>query len=84
MEKDGDVIDFVACPNHDTNVGWNKLRVISSQKVKCDLCQKEFTLEEIKEEIRRDYQYRLQDLQRGYHASLAFLQQMAERVKQTH
>ena len=78
MIKDIDVIDFVACPNHETNVGWGKLRVISSEKVKCDLCHKEFTLEEIRREIQTTYMENVRDLQRDYQAKLFSLQRMSE------
>ena len=73
-------IDFVACPNHDTNSGWNKLFFLGAKTVKCNLCKKEFSLEEIKQLIVADYHHNLQNLQRDYAQKLAQLQYMGERI----
>ena len=73
------ILDFVACPNHDTNVGWNKLRFIGEDLIKCDLCGKEFTADEIKEEIKKNYAYDLRNLQRNFAGNLALLQYMNEK-----
>ena len=70
------ILDFVACPNHNTNEGWNKLRFIGKDLIKCDLCEKEFTVGEIKEEIKKNYAYDLQHLQRNFAGNLASLQYM--------
>ena len=71
-------VGFVACPNHDT---WDKmleLFFISPQVVKCSLCGKEFSHEEIKQLIVDEYHHDLQNLQRAYTQNLAQLQYISE------
>ena len=72
------VITFICCPNHDTNVGWSKLRIVANNKIVCDLCKKEFTIEQIKEEVRRDYSRKLADLQLDFQQNLRSLYVMNE------
>jgi len=71
-------ISFVACPNHDTNVGWDKLFFISPQIVKCSLCGKEFSREEIKQLIVDEYYHDLQTIQRACAKNLAQLQYISD------
>jgi hypothetical protein len=71
-------VSVVACPNHDTNVGWDKLFFISPQIVKCSLCGKEFSREEIRQLIVDEYHYDLQNIQRAYAQNLANLQYISE------
>ena len=72
-QKNKNVIDFVTCPNHDTNFGSNLLRFLGGGKIKCDLCKKEFTLDEIREEIRRTFAIHVSNLQHAYAQDLQSL-----------
>ena len=71
--KNRNLIPFAYCPNHETNEGFGKLYFISHDEIKCSLCGKEFTRKEIEDGIKRDYQYKLMDLQRWYQQNLASL-----------
>jgi len=71
-------VSFGACPNHDKNVGWDKLFFISPQIVKCSLCGKEFSREEIRQLIVDKYHYDLRNIRRAYAQNLANLQYISE------
>ncbi len=71
------------CQNHDTNIGWEKLVFISARAIKCELCGKEFTLEEIRHERRAEYQHDLVDLQRAYLQDLAMLHYLSKELRDT-
>jgi hypothetical protein len=73
-----DALSFVACPNHDTNVGFNKLRFVSPLEIKCDLCGKVFSFEEIRKEVEKDYMFRLRDLQLFYSQNIHQLAMMSK------
>jgi hypothetical protein len=80
QQLDDNLINFIACPNHDTNVGWRKLRFIAKDKIKCDECGKEFTFEEIKQMIGKDFQLQMLDLQRSYQQNIAALYYKNEKM----
>lgn len=71
-------ITFVACPNHEKNVGWRQLRFTAPMIVRCDLCGKEFSLEEIRQLIVDEYHHDLQNILREYVQNLAQLNYMSE------
>jgi hypothetical protein len=70
-------LSFVSCPNpdHVKQEGWKsrQLYYAGNGIYKCGSCGKEFTREEIRLEIQKDYAYRLQDLQRDYQQHIAKL-----------
>ena len=68
-----EVLSFVACPNHQTNEGFNKLYPLGNGMFKCSLCGKEFTRERIKKEIEMDYNMRIMDMDVDYNQNLARL-----------
>ena len=81
MSDKKNIIHFVACPNHDTNVGWGSLRFVTKDLIRCDLCLKEYTVEEIRKEITTDYHDQLANLQRSYLQKLVDLQKMSESAR---
>jgi hypothetical protein len=66
-------LPFVACPNHETNEGFNKLYPLGNGMLKCSLCKKEFTKDEVRREIEQNYGYKVKDLKIWYQQSLATL-----------
>ena len=66
-------LSFVACPNHQTNEGFNKLYSLGNGMFKCSLCGKEFTREEIRKEVEADYALRIRDIQVDFQQNLARL-----------
>lgn len=71
-------VDFVACPNHDTNVGWGELHFIKPMVLQCRLCKKIFTIEEIRYLIVENYQWHLQDIRQEYMQNMKQLQYMSD------
>lgn len=71
------VLEFVACPNkiHVGQEGWRSYQLYydGNDIYKCASCGQEFTREQVRDEIQKDYAYRLQDLQRDYAQNLASL-----------
>lgn len=72
-----DYFTFVDCPNpdHVNQEGWksSQLYYAGNGIFRCDSCGKEFTREEVQEEIRKDYVYKIQDVVRWYQQKLADL-----------
>ena len=70
-------LSYVSCPNpnHVNQEGWKsrQLYYAGNGIFKCNSCGKEFTREEIRDEIQKDYAYRLQDLQRSHQQNMADL-----------
>jgi transcription initiation factor IIE alpha subunit len=66
-------LSFAACPNHQTNEGFNKLYRLGNGMFKCSLCGKELTRDEVQKEIEIDYAMRIRDLQVDYQQNLARL-----------
>ncbi len=68
------VLSFVACPNpnHISKEGWasRQLYYAGNGIFKCSSCGKEFTREEIQNELQKDYASRLQELQLSYELSM--------------
>jgi hypothetical protein len=67
------LLSFVACPNHETNEGFGKLYFVGNGIFRCSLCNREFTREQIEDEVEKDYRYKLKDLQQWYQQSMASL-----------
>lgn len=71
------VLEFVACPNkiHVGQEGWRSYQLYYAGNgiYKCNSCGQEFSREQIRDEIQKDYAFRLQDLQRDYQQNIARL-----------
>ena len=71
------VLEFVSCPNkiHIGQEGWRSYQLYYAGNgiYKCNSCGQEFTREQVRNEIQKDYAYRLQELQRDYSQNVASL-----------
>ena len=76
LKADQRMLTFIACTNHDTNVGWNKLYFVAKDRIRCSECGTEFSLDEIKVLMRDEFLLRKQYLQESYTRNMALLDLM--------
>lgn len=71
------VLEFVSCPNkiHIGQERWKayQLYYAGNGIYKCASCGEEFTREQVRDEIQKDYVYQVRELQRDYQRNLASL-----------
>lgn len=76
MMNNENLISFVACPNHNTNEGWDKLYFVEMGTIKCSLCGKAFSYKEIQDKLRQDYQHHVMNLQKDFQQKMDTLYEM--------